>query len=149
MTASVALWVDDDNNQEEGALRLLGRALRRKGVLLTLFSNRDDAEIFLQQAGRKGAAEISLLVDIMLPRDQSGGAINPHLGMSLAEFAAGWGVRRICFLTVIPQNDVQARYEKLQDIDDDLTTMYEDKMNLLEDGKIDRIAEFLKNSASR
>ncbi len=88
-----------------------------------------------------------MLVDVMLPRNQSGGAMKPHLGMALAEFAANWGVRRICFLTVIPQGDVQARYAAIQDLDG-VSTMYEHKLNLLEAGRIDRIAEFLKDSSS-
>ena len=142
-----AVWADDDC---KGVLRFLGRSLSRRGVSLRKFESWSQAHSFLmQECKSKEASKLSLLVDIILPRSVDGEALDPYLGLELAQLAASCGVLRICFLTVIPLEEIRDRYLRLKDDFESTMFLYEDKLELLDEGKIASIVEFLTGENDR
>lgn len=88
---------------------------------------------------------MSLLADIILPKTSSGNALNPYLGLELASLAAQKGVDRICFLTVIRRGEIEDEVAELMAAFPNVRFIYEDKLELLNPGKIRAIANFLRN----
>lgn len=137
----LVLWVDDDSETD---LRHLGRSLERRQLEVERFVSLSSAKKRLRRlTAVSGAAKISLLVDIILPRTSSGNALKAYLGLELASFAADLGVDRICFLTVIRRGEIEEEVKSLKKSFPGAEFIYEDKLDLLNPGKLRSIAKFL------
>ena len=135
------LWVDDDN---DGALRALGVLIEESGVNLKIFNNYDFAFGFIQrEPPHQPWHSYSLLVDIIIPKKKAHGSLDPFPGLSLAATAASKGIERICFLSVIREDQISTRLQELRSSHRSTRFLYQDKLDLLEGEKLNDILRYL------
>jgi hypothetical protein len=140
---TMAIWIDDESFS---SLRYLARSLERHGVRLVKHANIAEAKAHIEEL-KKGhiLCQHVLLLDVILPKNDKGEALSPYLGLALAEFAAELGIRKICFLTVIPEREIDGSLKDLRLRFPKTEFRFEKKLELLEPGKIGEISEFLKS----
>lgn len=108
MTKARVLWVDDDND-DEGLLCGLLLFFQAENVEPVRAHGFEDARRKLRDLTSKseGGTALHLLCDIILPQELGMGSLAWDLGMRLAFEAADLGVRRIAFLTVVQEEEVE------------------------------------------
>jgi hypothetical protein len=136
------LWADDDCDRN---IEPLGWLLEEKGDFIILKArNYKEAIKHLENGEEDESVRVqALLLDIILPHSEGGGALTRYLGLTLADRAANHGVKAIVFLTVVLNSEVKPYYDELKKRFPYINFHYENKADLLEFHKIEALVRYL------
>lgn len=102
------LWVDDDND-DEGLLAGLMLLFKAHGIVPYRSHGYEDAKrtLWRLMAVSESSEPVTLLTDVILPQVLGMGSLAWDLGVKLAMEAAGFGIKKVGFLTVVQEREIK------------------------------------------
>lgn len=136
------IWTDDDAS---GLLSPLKNRFRRKGFepIVALHSYEEAMNFFKND---NHYAKSAILLDIILPSNT--GMVSSYLGVELTRMLIAKGVRRLGFLSVVFENEINDALRQIKEEnglgEEDCKTNFFDKTQIVDDKTFSELVDFLR-----